>query len=63
MVGGWTLHPDGEIAYRLLEDLGSDVAAAVEAAAERLLGWLGDVRFTPRFRTPLEEELAARRKT
>ena len=63
MVGGWTIRPDGEIAYRLLEGLGSDVDAAVEAAADRILGWLGDVRFTPRFRTPLEQELAARRRT
>ena len=61
VVGGWTLRPDGEIAYRTLEDLGSDVGAAVEAAVERLLGWLGDIRFTPRFRTPLDEELAAPR--
>jgi len=31
----------------------------VETAAERLGGWIGEVRVTPRFRTPLERELTA----
>jgi hypothetical protein len=39
--------------------VGADAAAAVEAAAARLGGWLGEVRVTPRFRTPLERELSA----
>jgi hypothetical protein len=50
---------DGEIAYRLLEDVGADAAAAVHGAAARLGAWLGDTRVTPRFRTPLERELSA----
>lgn len=29
------------------------------AEAARLAAWLGDVRVTPRFRTPLERELSA----
>jgi hypothetical protein len=45
--------------YRLLEDAGSDAAAAVEAEAGRLASWLGPARVTPRFRTPLERELSA----
>ena len=49
----------GEIAYRLLEDVGADAEAAVAVEAESLADWLGDVRITPRFRTPLERELAA----
>jgi hypothetical protein len=57
VVGGWTQRPDGEIALRLLEDVGADAAAAIEGAAERLREWLGPVRFTPRFRTPLEQDL------
>jgi hypothetical protein len=57
VVGGWAQRRDGEIAFRLLEDVGAD--AAVEAAAERLHAWLGPVRVTPRFRTPLERELCA----
>jgi hypothetical protein len=59
IVGGWVQRAGGEVAYRLLEDVGSDKCAAVEAAAERLAAWVGPVRVTPRFRTPLERELTA----
>jgi Winged helix DNA-binding domain len=59
VVGGWAQRRDGEIAFRLLEDVGAEAAAAVGAAAERLGVWLGKVRVTPRFRTPLERELTA----
>ena len=59
IVGGWAQRPDGEVVYRLLEDVGSDTAAAVDAAAGRLTGWIGTVRVIPRFRTPLERELTA----
>ena len=58
IVGGWANRKDGEIAVRLLEDVGADGVAAVEAAAGRLADWLGPVRVTPRFRTPLERELS-----
>ena len=50
---------EGELAYRLLEDVGADAETAVAMEAESLADWLGDVRITPRFRTPLERELAA----
>ncbi|MFC7898109.1 hypothetical protein [Streptomyces sp. NPDC057381] len=33
--------------------------AAIAAEAERLAAWVGTTRVTPRFRTPLERELAA----
>jgi hypothetical protein len=59
IVGGWAHRRDGEVAVRLLEDVGADGVAAVEAAAGRLQTWLGKVRVTPRFRTPLERELSA----
>jgi hypothetical protein len=59
IVGGWAQRRDGEIAFRLLEDAGADAAAAVEVEAERLARWIGPVRVTPRFRTPLERELSA----
>src|SRR6266545_4776762 len=59
IVGGWAQRKDGEIALRLLEDVGADAVAAVEAEAERLRRWFGPVRVTPRFRTPLERELVA----
>jgi hypothetical protein len=57
IVGGWAQRRDGEIVFRLLEDVGAAAVAAVEAAAGRLASWLGEVRVTPRFRTPLEREL------
>jgi hypothetical protein len=59
IVGGWAQRPGGDIVFRLLEDTGTEAAAAVTAEAERLQGWLGPVRVTPRFRTPLERELSA----
>jgi hypothetical protein len=59
IVGGWAHRKDGEVAYRLLEDVGADAGNAIAAAAERLRTWIGDVRITPRFRTPLERELSA----
>jgi len=33
--------------------------AAVEAAVDGLGRWLGGIRATPQFRTPLERELSA----
>ncbi|MCC3776669.1 winged helix DNA-binding domain-containing protein [Streptomyces sp. UNOB3_S3] len=57
IIGGWAQRADGEVVWRALVDAGRDAAAAVEAEAGRLAAWLGDVRVTPRFRTPLEREL------
>jgi Winged helix DNA-binding domain len=59
VVGGWAQRADGEVVYRLLEDVGTETEAAVEAEANRLSEWVGPVRVTPRFRTMLERELAA----
>lgn len=58
IVGGWAQRLSGEVTCRLLEDVGSDAAAAVAAEAARLESWLGPARITPRFRTPLERELS-----
>jgi hypothetical protein len=58
IVGGWAQRPDGEIATRLLEDVGAETVAAVDREAGALAAWLGDVRFRPRFATPLARELA-----
>jgi hypothetical protein len=57
IVGGWAQRKDGEVVYRLLEDVGADGDAAIADQAERLRALLGEVRVTPRFRTPLEREL------
>jgi hypothetical protein len=58
IVGGWAQRADGEIAVRLLDDIGADGEALVQARAERLGSWLGEVRITPRFRTPTERALS-----
>jgi hypothetical protein len=57
IVGGWAQRKDGEIVFRLLEDVGTEAAEAVSGEARRLAALIGDVRVTPRFRTPLEREL------
>ena len=59
IVGGWAQRKNGAIAYKLLEDVGRAAEAQVEVAAHALERWLGAVRITPRFRTPLERELSA----
>jgi hypothetical protein len=59
VVGGWAQRKDGQVVYRILEDVGRAAAASVAAEAARLTGWLASVRVTPSFRTPLERELAA----
>lgn len=57
IVGGWAQRSDGSIVTRLLEDV--PVTTAVAAEAERLTAFVDGTVFTPRFRTPLERELAA----
>lgn len=59
VVGGWAQRKDGEIALHLLEDVGADALTAIDVEADRLHAWLGESRFIPRFRTPLERELCA----
>ena len=59
VVGGWAQRQDGDIATLLLEDVGAAGRKAIEIEADRLRRWLGAVRITPRFRTPLEQELGA----
>jgi hypothetical protein len=59
IVGGWVQRRDGEVVYRILDDIGREAAAAIEAAAAQLRDWLGTTRVTPRFPTPLQRELSA----
>lgn len=59
IVGGWAQRKNGTIAFKLLDDIGAEAETMVAHAAELLGAWLGDVRVTPRFRTPLERELSA----
>jgi hypothetical protein len=57
IVGGWSQRRDGEIALGLLEDVGGDAVAAVEAEAARVADWVGDVRFSPGFLPPFQRAL------
>jgi len=57
VVGGWVGRKDGEIVFRLLEEVGADAVRAIEAEAGRLQSWLGETRVVPRFATPLAKEL------
>lgn len=62
IVGGWAHLPSGEIAMRLLEDVGAEARSELEAQAERLAAKLGAVRLAARGRrySPLETELLGR---
>ena len=59
VVGGWAQRADGEIALRLLEDVGAEHSKLIDAEAERVAAWLAGVRVIPRFRTPTERELSS----
>lgn len=59
VIGGWGQQADGTVVWRQLSDRGAAAARAVDRAAAELTAHLSGVRVTPRFRTPLERELAA----
>lgn len=57
IAGGWVQRADGEIAVRMLTDVGPQARDAVDAAAHALGGLLGDVRFSVRFLSPMQPAL------
>jgi len=59
IVGGWAQRRTGEVAVRLLEDIGQEREAQVAIAAADLERVLGEVRVVPRFPTPLARALVA----
>jgi hypothetical protein len=59
IVGGWATRAGGEIAWRLLEDVGAEARQAVGEAVDQLQPRLGGRAVVPSFRTPLERELSA----
>jgi hypothetical protein len=59
IVGGWTIRADGDVPFRLLEDVGKETERAIEKEAAELQRWMGASRVIPRFRTPLDRELSA----
>lgn len=58
VAGGWAQAANGEVVYRISGDAGSAATAAIAAEAERLTTWLDGTTVTPRFRSPLERQLA-----
>jgi hypothetical protein len=62
IVGGWAQRRSGEVVPRLLEDLGAETTRAIEAKAAGLEAWLGPMRVTGSFPTPLEIGLQRRRR-
>jgi hypothetical protein len=62
IVGGWAHRKDGEVVYRLLDDVGAGAVAAIDLAAEELAARLGSVRLSARARvaSPVERELLGR---
>jgi winged helix DNA-binding protein len=58
-VGAWAQRRSGEIRWDLVEDVGAETRGRIESTVESLREWLGGLRFLPRFRTPLEQELSA----
>ncbi|MFF4605135.1 winged helix DNA-binding domain-containing protein [Streptomyces sp. NPDC001339] len=60
IVGSWAQRKDGALAWRpLAADLGREARTAIEAEVDRMAAFLGERRFTPAYRTPLERELAS----
>jgi hypothetical protein len=57
VVGGWGQRADGEVVFKVLEDVGREGKALIEAEIERLTSWLDGQRVVPLFRTPLERSL------
>ena len=53
IVGGWGQDANGRVELRLLEDVGRDVKRALTRRADELTEWLGAVRVSARFPSPL----------
>ena len=53
VVGCWVQDPDGVVQLRLLEDVGAEGTAALRAEADRLTTWLGGVRVSTVYPSPL----------
>lgn len=58
VIGGWTHAADGRVKHRLLVPTDSETADRAELECRRLETWLDGSRAIPRFRTPLDRELA-----
>ena len=59
VVGGWGQRKSGEVAYRLLTDVPSNRAKAIDAEARTLRELIGDARVNVRFPSPMQKDLLA----
>jgi len=57
IVGGWAQRPSGEIAIRVLTDVGVEQRTEIDRKADDLCDLLGPTRFRPRFAGPLHTDL------
>ncbi|MEM9745871.1 MAG: winged helix DNA-binding domain-containing protein [Actinomycetota bacterium] len=59
VVGVWTQRSDGEMVMEILDgvDVPDDRRVQIEEEAERIAGWLGDVRVNWRYPTPITKRL------
>ncbi len=55
IVGGWAQDADGRVELQLLEDVGREGKRALTRRADELTGWLGGVRVSARFPSPLSK--------
>ena len=58
IVGGWGQNQERKVVYRVLEAVPAKVTGAIDQEAAKVQEWIGETKVTPRFRTPLEAELA-----
>jgi hypothetical protein len=58
IIGGWGQNHQRKVIYRILEPVSSRVIKDFAKEAAAVEEWIGDTKVTPRFRTPLEAELA-----
>jgi Winged helix DNA-binding domain len=59
IVGGWAQRRDGEVVFRLLDDVGAEGVRAIEREAVELAAWLGEARIRPGFLPPFQRALAS----
>ena len=58
IVGGWAQRPDGEVVVALLEEVGVDHRAMIDAEVDFVSRFVGPVVVKPSFPTPLQKRLA-----
>ncbi|MFV1963204.1 MAG: DNA glycosylase AlkZ-like family protein, partial [Acidimicrobiia bacterium] len=57
VVGGWAQRKSGEVVCELFQDVGKQASDSVKTRAAELQLWLGEIRVTPRFRSPHDKTL------